>query len=281
MRTMWRRTDMPPITHLSLPELVGSALFIGVVSVLLLHKHISKSFQLFREGWDSDLFWAYCDAFREKGWEIFWGPTVFGIIFGVATLWYSPLLTWFLVYLLTVVFTTGYYLWRVDHKRLSRKLEFGDVRIVPTTTTIAATGAQGPARIVIQIYVRCAKELAVRNCTGHLLSVWKWSSGGWQPTEVDEPLDLLWSIIDKPIRTLEPGIDRRLCIFNVDNVSGGQLAPWAERTIHRMAPTFAAIVAGDILKFDIAVRGKGCPTIKTSLKVQIGTQWDKPIITPI
>lgn len=277
---MCRRIDMSTISHPTTYQLVGSAIFLGIVSVLVLHKRISNSFQLFREGLDKELFWIYCDAFREKGWEVFWGPTVFGIIFGIATLFYTPLTTWFLVYLLTVVFATGYYLWRVDHTRLSRKLEFGDVRIVATPTTLR-TGELGPDRIVVLIDVRCAKELAVRNCTGHLLKILKWTGVEWEPTEVDEPLDLKWSIIDKPIRTLEPGIDRRLCVFYVDNIPGSYIRPWAEVMIHRMTPTFDAISPGDLLRFDIAVRGKGCPTINKSLKVQIGDEWNKPIITPI
>jgi len=98
--------------------LFGSAFVVGVLSVFFLHKWISRSFRLFREGMDKE-FWIYCDAFRQRGWEIFWGPTVFGIIFGLITLWYAPLLKWFLAYLLTVFFATGYYLWRENYVRFT------------------------------------------------------------------------------------------------------------------------------------------------------------------
>jgi hypothetical protein len=276
---MCRNSNMPPLPNH--PVTIGSALLFGVVSVLLLHKQISKSIQLFREGFDSKLFWTYWAAFKEKGWEIFWGPTVLGIIFCIFTLWYSPARIWFFAYTLTVVLMTGYYLWRDNYLRLIPKLEFGKIYVVQTPTTNTATGAPGPDRVVAQIVVKCATEVSVHDCAGHLLRIFKWSGMEWIPTEVDEPLSLLWSIIDKPIRTVEPGIDRRLCIFHVDNVPGRYIRSWVEVMIHRMAPMFDAITPDDILRFDIAVSGKECPTINISLKVQMGAEWNNPTITPI
>jgi hypothetical protein len=83
---------------------------------------LSRSFQLFKEGLDK-LLWAYWLAFKEEAWEIFWGPTLLGIVFGIGTLWYSPARMWFIAYVLVVVFLTGYYLWRDNHIRLEQKLE--------------------------------------------------------------------------------------------------------------------------------------------------------------
>jgi hypothetical protein len=68
------QVDRPLPPYSSLYKLVVSAVSIGIVSVLLFHKQISKSFQLFQEGLDRELFWTYCDGFKEKGWEICWRP---------------------------------------------------------------------------------------------------------------------------------------------------------------------------------------------------------------
>ena len=53
---------------------------------------------------------------------MFWGPTVAGIVFGIYTIWHAPTRSWFLVYVLIVVFLTGYYLWRENHLRLQKNL---------------------------------------------------------------------------------------------------------------------------------------------------------------
>lgn len=102
---------------------------------------LSRSFRAFKEGLDK-LLWEYWRAFIEKAWEIFWGPTLFGIAFGIYTLWHAPARVPFLVYVLIVVFLTGYYLWRVDHVRLQPA--FAITRVIPQTWTDQSTGR--PAR---------------------------------------------------------------------------------------------------------------------------------------
>ena len=63
--------DMPSLPHMSLYDVVVSALLLGAVSVLVLRKQIAKSVQEFREGLDWRLFRTYAIVFRDKGWEIF------------------------------------------------------------------------------------------------------------------------------------------------------------------------------------------------------------------
>jgi hypothetical protein len=96
---------------------------------------LSNSFRMLKEGLDRRLFWTYWIEFKEKGWEVFWGPTLLGVAFGIYTLWHSPAWPWFLLYVLAVVFLTGYYLWRVNHVRLEKKVYIS--RVFPRDWTIA------------------------------------------------------------------------------------------------------------------------------------------------
>ena len=87
---------------------------------------LSWSIRLFKEGLDREVV-VYWKSFLEKWWEIFWGPTLLGIAFGLYTLWHSPAWPWFLSYVLVVTFLTGYYLWRGDHLRLSVAVRVSNV----------------------------------------------------------------------------------------------------------------------------------------------------------
>src|ERR1700683_2741773 len=90
---------------------------------------LSRSWRIFKDGLDHHTFWIYWLAFKEKRWEGFWGATLLGVVFGIYTLWHSPALPWFLLYVLAFVFLTGYYLWRVNHIRLIPKLGIGDINM--------------------------------------------------------------------------------------------------------------------------------------------------------
>lgn len=98
---------------------------------------LRQTIRVFKDGLDK-LFWEYSQAFKEKAWEIFWGPTLLGIAFGICTLWYAPARMPFLLYVLVVVFLTGYYLWRVDHVRLQPVFDIP--RVIPQTWTHPGTG---------------------------------------------------------------------------------------------------------------------------------------------
>jgi hypothetical protein len=99
----------------------------------------SGSFRRFRQGLSRRLVWEYWLAFKEHGWETFWGATLLGLPFGIYTLYRSPSVLVLLSYLLCVVFLTGYSLWRADHIRLQQKIE---VRVRRHSWTIE-TGGQG------------------------------------------------------------------------------------------------------------------------------------------
>jgi|SRR5579862_8004257 len=211
--------------------------------------------------------------------NVLWGEGIVAAVFSAWWLLGSPPAWAIVAYLVLAMFVAGYYLWRADHIRLVPKLEFGDVRVVktPTRETIGPVTRPGCDRVVAQLEVKNSTAAAVDDCRGHLVRVWKWSYYGWIPTEVDEPLDLLWSTIDEPIRTLYPGIPQRLCIFAIDNVADKYIYPWAKSVQLRMLEVFKKADPAKF-KFDISVRARDCRSIDIALRVQIGETWDKPVV---
>jgi hypothetical protein len=99
---------------------------------------LSQSIQRLREGFDRHTFAFYCKAFIALWWEVFWGPTLIGIPFGLYTLYYAPARKWFAAYIVFVAFLTGYYLWRDYHVRLQPA--FAIAKILPQTWTHPGTG---------------------------------------------------------------------------------------------------------------------------------------------
>lgn len=187
-------------------------------------------------------------------------------------------LNWTVILIALVV--AGYYAWRIDHIRLVPKLAFGDIRVVTTPTTILPHNIPGPNKAVAQLLVKCVTDAEIHECQGRLLRVWRWHNpeNRWTPTAVDEPLDLLWSTIDRPVRTLEPNIDQRLCIFSSDNIAEPGVHPTVAIMQHRMSAMFQASGRFDIFKFDICVHGKDSPPVYMSIKVQLSSDWSDPMV---
>jgi hypothetical protein len=204
---------MHSLPHLSLPTLVASAVAIGIVSVLLFNKQIARSIRLFREGFDRHLLWIYWNTFKDKAWEILWGPTVLGVIFGIATLWYSPLKIWFLSYLLFVVFMTGYYLWREEYVRLQPRF-----KVEKIIAQVTDTENPDVKNIFLQVLPECLTDAPVLDCRARLLLVsQKNVNGEWVPTQMNSPLKLGWDYYGYNPLTIEPGIGQRLNICWWDN----------------------------------------------------------------
>lgn len=179
------------------------------------------------------------------------------------------------------LFLAGYYAWRVERLRLIPKVEFGNPRVIPTPTTTAETGESGPKRIVGQVLVRLrSPDVPVHNATGQLLRVWRCSpkDDDWILTEADEPLDLLWSVVDQPFRTLNS--DQQLCVFFIDE-NNPHIRIWTDRVTLRTERLFEDSARDDIYKFDISVRGENCPPVYISLKVQLGDRWNNPTFEAI
>ena len=238
---------------------------------------LSNGFRSFKEGLRANLLYDYWVAFKATFWEIFWGASVVGIPFGIYTLFSTPSRTAFLLYALYVVFIAGYYLWRPNHLRLIPKLKFGEVVVhrSPTTQTSGPNiGKAGPDRIYVLLQVECATEAPIYDCSGHIVRLLKWSGDDWLQTPIDEPLLLGWSTFDVTALNLHPGIPRMLCILYVED--GGSIRPWASNLVQRMLGFLDSLKPLDLLKLDIVVTAEDCPTIKTSLKFQMGKTWDSP-----
>jgi hypothetical protein len=226
---------------------------------------LSTSFRLFKQGLDRHLLWAYWKDFKETGWEIFWGPTVFGIAFGIYTIWHSPARTWFLVYVLVVVFLTGYYLWRVNHVRLIPQIKL-------TQLFTVSVPPESPEQKFAQILVEPVAEGIVDHCQGQLLRILKWSPrrGDWEVTLLNETTDLLWSGIDQREITIESGAPRRLNIFVMYKGTWGMYA-WDGRK-DRIPVNCAP---GEIFRLDIRVGKPGFKAEIASLKLTINQEWGK------
>lgn len=259
---------MPSVPHLTLFRLFASAVAVGILSVLLLNKQVSKSIRLFREGFDRNLLWIYWGLFKDKAWEIFWGPTVLGVIFGLFTLWYPPALTWFCVYLLTVSFMTGYYLWRDDYVRLQPKL-----RIEKIIAQVTDTEDKDITNIFLQVVPECVTDAPVFECRARLLLVSKQDGHGqWVPTQMNSPLKLGWDYYGYEPLTLEPGIGQRLNICWWDNRFTA-IVP----AVEPMPSKWRRIIGRGPFKFDIRVSAKECSPIDFSVTVNLhGRKWDNP-----
>jgi hypothetical protein len=238
--------------------------------------------KFFKKRWNTYAFLReYFHAIGQEWQDLLWGPGVLAVLWGIWFLVGSPPTSVNWMAIVVALFLAGYYVWRAEHVRLLPGLEFGGARVVRTPTTNVITGEPGAERVVGQVLVKLrSPEAQVKNAAGQLLRVWKWSDkdSDWTRTEVDEPLDLLWSIMDQPVRTLST--DQQLCVFCVDE-DRRCIRIWAQRNVLRMEKMFENSDPSDIFKFDISVRGENCPATWVSLKVQIGSQWDKPIFQRI
>jgi len=224
--------------------------------------NFSQGYRSFKEGLNWRLIRDYSKAVREHGWEILCCAGPVGIAFGILTLYYTPSRSLLGLLFGWIVLVAGYYVWRADHLRLMPKLGIGDVNMI-----YAGAGVPDKKRRFVQILIECTTEGPIENCRGQLLRILKLSDGKWEPTHIDEPLDLLWSFVDEPILTLEHGAPRRLNVFIVENTSR-TIVPWT-----RIKPKLPS-APSDIFRFDVRVAGDDCPAKYIPLKVTFGDQWN-------
>jgi hypothetical protein len=223
------------------------------------------------------------DYFRSAAlhWQdVLWGASVLAI--GFAVWWFlgnpSPRIIG--LYLVSAMFVAGYYVWRADHVRLMPKLTLGDVRAVHTPTFTPA-GLPGAERLVAQLEVANPTDAALTNCRGHLLRVLQWTNDQWEPTAVDERLNLLWSTVDEPTITLYAKTEHQLCVFRIDNDDNPRIGLWASPQQLRMAAVFEHPDPATLFRFDISVTADECLAVNISLKVAMGAQWDEPVVEPL
>ena len=190
------------------------------------------------------------------------------------------LLWWFFVtpFLAVAVFVVvwvfllaGYYAWRGDHVQLVPRFNLNDYRVSSPTHVMANVRS-----LFVQVLPRCHTGARVIRVRGYLLRVMSWSPVGWQPTELDQPLDLLWSFYDTRPRNLEPGINQWLNICFITNMEQfihleTRPMPAAQRTLFR---------ANNSYRFDIRVTATNCPAQNISLVISLGGTWDSLTVDP-
>jgi hypothetical protein len=225
----------------------------------------------------------YVRAMAKQWVNILFGETLLAIVF---LLWWAlanPSNRHLVAAFVIAAFIAGYFAWRADHTRLIQKVALGDVRAVVTPTTIVPSGHRGPDRAVVQLAVQCETDVRIEACRGKLVSVSKWdaSTGQWQGTAIDEPLDLLWSVIDSAERSLDPKIPVRLNMFYLEDVPNRRIHICTDRIPFRMEQVFLGASANDVFKFDLVVSSTDGPTATASFRVKLGNQFSNPDVVPI
>jgi hypothetical protein len=232
-------------------------------STIFLMLNFRQGFRSFREGLDWRLIRDYWKAVRGHAWETFWGAGVLGIAFTVYTLYYAPARPYIPWAVAWAILVAGYFIWRADHVRLIPKLTVGPFEL-------AYSNPKGPnateKRRFVQVIVNCATECPLENCRGKLLGISKWSDGKWEPTRINESMDLWWSYVDRPTIMLEDKAPERLNVFYVENTSRNLVTC-------TQIPVRLACSPSDILRVRVRVAANDCPAEYIYFKVTFGDQW--------
>ncbi len=150
---------------------------------------------------------------------------------------------------------------------LPSKLEFvGQVFCTPTEAMTLNTGKRFQV-IYVQLLPRCMAN-PVEQCRGRLLRVMKLKLNGnkVEPTDLDEPLDLIWSNHSSDPITLEPSIDQRLNLLTITtNEVELQVNP-------KPLKAHGVFVIDQDFRLDVVVTGKECAAIQASVKIRFGAQ---------
>jgi hypothetical protein len=259
---MSAQVDMPHLSEHQALEVGIAALTVLVLLLLGVKKTRQWIKRRFKE---LDFLEEYFPLLFTRWQAAIWGGSVLAVAFGwrfITSDWPYPVK---LTACVVALFFAGYYVWRAEHIRLVPKLELLAPITIYTTTNVAQLN-----RKFVQLPANCLTEARLENCGGQLLRVWRWVNGAWQLTQVDEPLDLNWSILDMPTTFLERAVLRRLNIFFVENVNRN-ISFASNRIPLRMALSSSPT---DVLRFDIRVAGQDCPPKHVSLKIILGQNWD-------
>jgi hypothetical protein len=197
----------------------------------------------------------YFRALAKEWLNILFGETLVGIGFLV---WWSlgaPTNHALVVVFVIAMFVAGYYAWRAHHARLTPRLEICGA-CVQDTPVLGDLGLPVGMRTFIQVMPRCLTDAPIYECEGHLRQVRKWSKSKniWEPTVINEPLQLRWSQMTPSAITLHPGVERNLNIFYVQHGTWDIILE-----VHGEIPPRAASVfyksPGCVYRFDLEVTG--------------------------
>jgi hypothetical protein len=191
-----------------------------------------------------------------------------GVVFLIWWALGSPPLV--IIFLLAAL-VAGYYAWLAAHKRQIPKVAIREFTITPTPTNLSNV-----FQVYVHIIPRCETDASVNECQGFLLRVLRKSSANdWEPTDMDEPLELTWSIYDNTDpRTLRPGIPTRLNLCYISS-HDKELHAAVPRLPLRCSRVFGT---GDTFRFDVRVTAKDCLPADASIVVKKGNEWDRPYV---
>jgi hypothetical protein len=166
----------------------------------------------------------------------------------------------------------GYYAWLPNHTRLVPILVARRVVLEQTPTNHANTH-----RTYIQILPECLTDKPIENCRGILLRVWRRADerSEWEPTPLNQPLELNWSYLNVSTITLEPNLGQRINVAWIDNMMP-RLLP--DTTTIPMQ-VYAVFSNSDSFKFDVEIVGKECPPALISVVVDNAHVWNELRIT--
>lgn len=176
----------------------------------------------------------------------------------------------------------GYYAWRPLYLLHIPKVRLQQITITPTPTNLSTV-----FQIYVHIIPECTTEAPVEECKGFLLQVFRLSEENkWEPTALDEPLELVWSVYDDSApRTLYPGVATRLNVCYVSSHDRELHAAVAKLPL-RCASALKARNPNeghDTFKFDVRLTLKDGPPVDTSVIVKAGgsANWNQPVVSTI
>jgi len=210
----------------------------------------------------------YFKRLAQEWQDVLWGS---GLMFVAWSVWITAgnppaWVNWTAIAL--AAFWASYFVWRAEYLKSLPGIVLGDIRVIPTDTN-----QPGVKKLYGQIHVTSTSGKRLTNCRGFLLRIEKWRDDKWNETTCDEPIELLWSVLDQPLRTLEPGMHAQLNIFSIQNTMPGVIMPTHNAIPIRCADVLNA-QRGDVFKFDISVSADECVPAIVSLRV-VASEWDK------
>jgi hypothetical protein len=130
---------------------------------------------------------------------------------------------------------------------------------------------------VIQIVPECLTDGNVDGCRGFLLGVHRWSSrpARWEPTGLNEPLELEWSMVNTTEIALYPGVHQRLNVCYSNN---------RDRDVLPITPNLPfrfqeVLNISDRFRLAIRITARGCKAVDTVLELTFDGHWDRPRYT--
>ena len=214
---------------------------------------------------------AYFRDAKSQWQEFAFGGSLVALVMGSwAALGTVPTKVWIAVFFLAL-FVAGYHTWRGEYLRTQPR-----IRLRKATFQITHAADRRLQMAYVQVIPECLGEMDVEGCKGFLRSVQRFATdkSRWVQTEINEPIDLVWSMIDQPVITLRPRLERRLNICR--SLSTGEVETTGVMLPVRYKGQLNLL---DRFRLDIMVTPKGGPAATVILELTFNGRWDTPSIT--